>query len=98
MNNSFIDNIKRLREKKNITGAQLGIILGVGKGSISNYENGKRKITIETAIDLAQIFNVSLDTLAGLKNENILDISELDDESKSAIKTLVERLTKNGKP
>lgn len=56
MNNSFIDNIKRLREKKNITGAQLGIILGVGKGSISNYENGKRKITIETAIDLDGLY------------------------------------------
>ena len=96
MNNSFIDNMKRLREQRNITGAQLGIILGVGKGSISNYENGKRKITIDTAIDLDRYFEDSLDTLAGVENENLIDVSELDDDTKNAIKLLIERLKKNG--
>ena len=43
--------------------------LGMHKTTYTNYEQGKREIPFCLAIRLAQLYNVSLDYIAGLSHE-----------------------------
>lgn len=57
--------IKSLRKSKNLTQQQLGKMLNVTKVSICCYEKGTRTPSMDTLIDLTNIFHVSLDYFAG---------------------------------
>ena len=50
---------------------QLVQILGMHKTTYTNYEQGKREIPFSLAIRLAELYNVSLDYIAGLTNDPI---------------------------
>lgn len=56
-------NIKHFREKQGLTQEQLGKLLHVTKVSISCYEHGTRTPSLETLIQLSNIFYVTLDEL-----------------------------------
>ena len=43
-------------------------ILGMHKTIYTNYEQGKREIPFALVIRLAQLYNVSIDYIAGLSN------------------------------
>lgn len=51
--------IKQLREKKGMTSEELGKRLGVTKGTISRYENGSRKISMDDIPKFAIALDVS---------------------------------------
>lgn len=57
--------IKTLRKQKNLTQKQLGDMINVTKASICCYENGTRTPTLDTLVDLAFAFNVSVNDLLG---------------------------------
>lgn len=57
--------LRDLRLSKDMTQAELGKILGVGKTTISQYETGTRKPDAETLDKLAGFFAVSVDYLLG---------------------------------
>lgn len=57
----FKERLKHLRQKHNMTQQQLADLLGVSKSTISGYENGACRPTIERLIRLGNIFNVPLD-------------------------------------
>ncbi len=59
------ERLKTLRKEKNLTQEQLAKIIHVGKVSVCCYEKEVRTPSIDTLIDLANIFNVSLDYLVG---------------------------------
>lgn len=63
MKNNISKGIQLLRKKKNLSQAGLGIALGVSRAKISNWEIGRRKISLEEAIQIARYFKVSLDEL-----------------------------------
>lgn len=63
--NDFAERLKRLRKKNGLSQEALGNKLGVGQTSIANYEANKRIPSLEVFISIANIFNVSLDYLAG---------------------------------
>ena len=53
------DIIKKLRKNKNITQAELAIMLGVNMSSIQKYESGAtRNLKLETIRELCHIFDV----------------------------------------
>ena len=56
--------IKRLRQEKNWTQAELAQKLGIRQKQISAYECGTTKPSTEVLIKLAEAFDVSLDYLA----------------------------------
>lgn len=62
--------IRDLREDNDLTQTQLVEKLGMYKTTYTNYEQGKRDLPLAFAIKLAKFYNVSLDYLAGLTNEN----------------------------
>lgn len=58
-----MDNLRKIREEKNLTQENLSIKLGVTQKSISLYENGEASPSIEVFIKLCDILNVSADYL-----------------------------------
>ena len=72
INNVTIGNrIKELRTSKNLTQEDIAKMLKVSKATISNYEKGKVSPPIELLIKLAERYDVSIDWLCGLSNEEI---------------------------
>ncbi len=55
--------LKEMRLKHNYTQKQLAKEFGCDESTISYYENGKRKITIEILQKYCKIFNCTLDEL-----------------------------------
>ncbi|MGC9599064.1 MAG: helix-turn-helix transcriptional regulator [Minisyncoccia bacterium] len=53
-------NLKRIRTAKGITQGDIVRKLGVGRGFISNIENGKANPTLSTIAKLAKAINVSV--------------------------------------
>ena len=65
--------IKDLREDNDLLQKDIAGILGISQQYYSEYENGKRTITISHLITLAKYYDVSIDYLVGLsdfKDEN----------------------------
>ena len=56
-------NLKRIRIAKGISQGEVGRILGVDKGFVSNIENGKTNPTLATITKLAKALGVSSDEL-----------------------------------
>ncbi|MDS0525013.1 helix-turn-helix domain-containing protein [Clostridium sp. SHJSY1] len=59
------DRLKELRKENNMTQSDLGKILGVGKTTISMYENGNSTPNDEIKLKIVEYFNISLDYLLG---------------------------------
>ncbi len=55
--------LKRIRTAKGISQGEIGRILGVDKGFVSNIENGKTNTTLATIAKLAKAIGVSIDEL-----------------------------------
>lgn len=66
------EQIAELRQDSGITQKELGKILCVTSGTISNYENGVHLPDVEKLIALADYFHVSTDYLLGRTSSNIL--------------------------
>ena len=69
-------NLKRIRQKRNITQSKLATDLNIKQESISAYEQGKSYPNIETLIKIADYLNTSIDYLLG-RIENDTPIKDL---------------------
>lgn len=58
--------LKDLREQRHLNQQGLALKLNVSQSTISAYEVGERTPDLNTLIDMANFFHVSLDYLAGL--------------------------------
>ena len=63
------DKIYELRKKKNLTQEDLAILLDISDKSVSKWENGTSKPTIENLKKISEIFDISLDDLIETKEE-----------------------------
>lgn len=68
------DNIKLYREKNKMTQTELSEVLNVNPTTISKYESGALEPNIESLKKMAELFNISIDTLVG---EDVFDISKI---------------------
>ena len=59
----FSKNLKRLRLLSDMSQAELALKLGTSRSNISNYEIGKNEPTLSVLINIAKVFNISLDML-----------------------------------
>lgn len=65
---TFGELLAELRQDKKLTQKQLGRVLSVSTGTISNYENGVHYPDLEKLVALADYFQVSTDYLLGREN------------------------------
>lgn len=62
----FGQNVKRLRQSRGLTQAQLGDELNLSRNQINNCENALFEPSVETMLRISLYFNVTLDVLFGL--------------------------------
>lgn len=60
--------LRDLREDHDLTQNQLVEKLNMHKTTYTNYEQGKRDLPLQVAAKIARFYNVSIDYLAGLTN------------------------------
>ena len=88
------ENIKALRQARNMTQVELANRLGLTKQCISNWENDNVAPSVEMLVKLADFFCVSTDyllgrdknetiTVSGLKPQEIIHIQQLITDLKS---------------
>ena len=63
--NLFSVRLKELRLKKRLTQTELGEKVGVKQSTFTKWENGKREPSFENLFKLADLLEVSLDSLFG---------------------------------
>lgn len=63
----FADSFKNLRIRSGLTQEELAEKLGKAKSTISMYENGNREPDYETLEEIADFFNVDINTLVDSK-------------------------------
>lgn len=61
--------LRDLREDSDLTQSELASRLHIKQNTYSQYENGQRQIPLALLIELAEIYETSLDYLVGLTNE-----------------------------
>ena len=65
-----MENLRKIRKERDLTMKEVGIAIGVGESTISQYETGKRQPDQQTLLKLADYFGVSVDYLLGRKTED----------------------------
>lgn len=96
MYKDFGENLKRIRKSLHMSQEYLGEKCGISGPAISKYESGATKPSLEVAMQLSQILNVSLDTLFSTEAKGTLSTSGLTEEQSEILATLAELFrTKN---
>ena len=72
----FGKRLKELRKEAGLTQQELGDKLNLTKVSICSYENDTRMASIETLIDISNLFKVDIDYLIGTDSYIVSDNSE----------------------
>ncbi|SMB98015.1 Helix-turn-helix [Thermanaeromonas toyohensis ToBE] len=67
------ERLRKAREAKGLTQAQLGALLNVSDATINRYEKGQRSPDPEMLVKLAEALNVSTDYLLTGKQASILE-------------------------
>ena len=67
----FFRRLRDCREDKDLSQKQLAELLKIDQRVYSTYETGKRKIPINLLIELAKIYDTSIDYLVGLTDTAI---------------------------
>lgn len=84
------ENIKQLRQSRNLSQVDLAKALGVTKQSISNWENNNIQPSIDMLIHLAQFFSVSTDFMLGLDERKYIEINGLTDQQLAHVTTIID--------
>lgn len=87
--------LKTLRKQAGLTQQNVADRLGVTKSVVSFYELKQRAPSPDVLIRYSELFHVSTDYLLGLKKNQQLDVSGLDDDEISAVVSVIEAIRKN---
>ena len=71
-----------LRKRAGISQQRLAEMLGVSRTTITQIENGKRKVSVDELEKLSEIFNLSMDNLLSSKEEPEVILVEKQEEKK----------------
>lgn len=90
----FSQRLKRLRQDKHLTQAQVADRIGVTASMVSSYETDIRLPSYEVMLRIADLFGVSVDYLLGRVEQRLIDISDLSDEEATVVTNMVDILSK----
>lgn len=93
----FGDRLKELREDKNMNQDELANMVNLTRSAISSYETNTNVPSLEIAIKLADVFEVSLDYLT-CRTDELYNLNTFDEEQKSIILDIISVIKKHSKP
>ncbi|MCM1165047.1 MAG: helix-turn-helix domain-containing protein [Lachnospiraceae bacterium] len=94
----FGERLRKLRVAAGLTQAELGRRINRGITSISKYESGAMKPTLDVAVDLAFQLRVSLDELFGYENRTAVSTFGLTEAQKDILSRLIALFRAQNKP
>ncbi|WMJ78956.1 MULTISPECIES: helix-turn-helix domain-containing protein [unclassified Sedimentibacter] len=90
------ERIRYLRTKYNLTSKELSKALNVSESSISLYESGKRRPSVDLIVKMAYYFDVSTDFILGISDSYEKNkLEELDTDYSELLNKIISSL--NGK-
>ena len=84
--------LKELREKQNLSQAQVASRLGVTRAAISSYENNISFPSVNVLAELALLYRVSTDYLLGLDNRTAIVLEELTPRQSAVVREVTDTL------
>lgn len=90
--------LRALRQSRNLTQKQLADQLRLTKSVISAYETDLRLPSYDILIKISSIFGVTTDYLLGANHEQLVDVSELNEEDRQMVIQLINRLRQANTP
>ena len=63
--------LRRVRKQRGLTTAESAESVGISPSSLSNYERGVREPSLKILITMSDLYQISLDELAGKKSLGI---------------------------
>lgn len=70
MSKQVISNIKKLRELNDLTQEYVADELGLTRGAYNQIENGRTRLTVDKLIQIAQLFNTSIEEVIHFEKGN----------------------------
>ena len=67
--------LKELRKENNYSQYEIAELMGIAQVTYSHYELGRRSVSIQNLVKIAQIYDVSTDYLLGLSDVKIVQNS-----------------------
>lgn len=94
---AYYKRLRDLREDKDLTQKQVADILYMHTTQYRRYESGERTLSLDTAVALAKLYNVSIDYIADLTdyNDRITESGLSNDEKQ--LLTYYQKLTAENK-
>lgn len=92
---ALAERIKQLRIQHDWTQADIAKKLGITKTAYSHYETGTNVPSLPKIIDIAKLFNCSIDYLAGLTEIKMVEIGHLSNKEQKVVLELVDCLEKS---
>ncbi|MEZ5045298.1 MAG: helix-turn-helix transcriptional regulator [Saprospiraceae bacterium] len=103
--------IKKIREDKGFMQKEVSAHLGIGNSNYNKLENGKRELSVAELKQLTLLFNLTADQILNYANvvpeeitvedkpdfEKLHLINQLDEEDRSIVFTMVDKLLTNKK-
>ena len=83
------ENIRMLRQARNLSQVDLAKALNVTKQSISNWENDNIQPSIDMLMRLADFFSVSTDYLLGLDQKKYVEVTGLSETEIAHISAII---------
>ena len=82
--------LRELRLSQNLTQEQVAMLVGTSKQQISTIELGMRYPNLQQLRRFSSIFHVSTDDLLNLKQDAVLDVSDLTLKQRNAVQTVID--------
>ncbi|MGM9592263.1 MAG: helix-turn-helix domain-containing protein [Oscillospiraceae bacterium] len=86
------EKVKKLREQKGLSQAELARQLGITRSSVNAWEMGISVPSTQYIVDLAGVFEISTDYLLGVDSSSTISVAGLTDSDILLVHSIIEHL------
>ena len=86
------EKVKKLREQKGLSQAELARLLGITRSSVNAWEMGISVPSTQYIVDLAGVFDISTDYLLGVDFSSTISVAGLTDSDILLVHSIIEHL------
>ena len=86
------EKVKKLREQKGLSQAELARLIGITRSSVNAWEMGISVPSTQYIVDLAGVFEISTDYLLGVDSSSTISVAGLTDSDIILVHSIIEHL------